>query len=424
MKINELDEQINLDILNFLKKDKKKNPFKGIGFVYKTSKVVKGKEYTYWVAKFKTPKMKKIQYKYFEDESKATDFLNKMKEELDKGGSSYIDSQMTVKEYMDNWLNTTMRNKLKKQKSFDCKENTLKNYVYPYIGDLIISQVTFDDIQNDLINKLDKTKSSRPPHNTLSHSTIKKAYEAVNACLKLAVIKDVLSKNPCEGVVLPASKEKEISDIRYFNDDEIERISKTCLLKYNNGDYIYRLGWAVIFLMYTGLRIGEFLSLKFSDIDYINKNINIDKTISRVINRDYNEDDENSKKTILLTQIPKSTSSKRVVPLSEKAFEAAEELKKINGQFVNVACTSKGKIIHERAFDRMLRAICKRSGIDECGAHVLRHTFASLLFRRGVEVKTVSDLLGHKSVTVAYNIYIHLIEDQKKQAINLLDYDL
>ena len=57
MKINEQNEQINIDILNMLRKAKKKNPFKGIGFVYKTSKVVKGKEYTYWVAKFKTPKM-------------------------------------------------------------------------------------------------------------------------------------------------------------------------------------------------------------------------------------------------------------------------------------------------------------------------------------------------------------------------------
>ena len=67
-------------------------------------------------------------------------------------------------------------------------------------------------------------------------------------------------------------------------------------------------------------------------------------------------------------------------------------------------------------------SICKRAGIENHqGLHTLRHTFASMLFRKGVDAKTVSELLGHSSVAFTMNIYVHLIEEQKSNAVNLID---
>ena len=74
-----------------------------------------------------------------------------------------------------------------------------------------------------------------------------------------------------------------------------------------------------------------------------------------------------------------------------------------------------------RNIDRMLRNILTKCNIKPCGVHALRHTYASMLFKKGVDVKTVSELLGHADVSITYNTYIHLIKEQKQQAVTLLD---
>lgn len=72
--------------------------------------------------------------------------------------------------------------------------------------------------------------------------------------------------------------------------------------------------------------------------------------------------------------------------------------------------------------DTTFRQILKNAGIDKIsGVHSLRHTFASMLFKKGVDPKTVSELLGHSDVSITYNIYIHIIHEQKTKAINLLN---
>jgi len=80
-----------------------------------------------------------------------------------------------------------------------------------------------------------------------------------------------------------------------------------------------------------------------------------------------------------------------------------------------------GNICEPRNIDRMFRNILAKCGIKPCGVHALRHTFASMLFKRGVDVKTVSELLGHANVSVTYDRYIHLIKEQKQEAVALLD---
>lgn len=67
----------------------------------------------------------------------------------------------------------------------------------------------------------------------------------------------------------------------------------------------------------------------------------------------------------------------------------------------------------------MFNRILERANIEQCGLHVLRHTFASMQLRNGVDIAVVSKLLGHASVSITYDIYIHIIEEQKTMAVNL-----
>ena len=315
---------------------------------------------------------------------------------------------ITVEEYCTNWLKNVKVNELKPS-SYDRKELTLSNQVYPSIGMLQLSQLSIDDVQQ-MVNQLKQKE--------LSYSSIKKAYEAINECCKYAIIRGDLQKNPCTGVTLPKNLKHQDGDIKFYTEKQVESLLKQATIKYNNGKNKYRLGYGIQLLLYTGLRIGEALALTWEDIDIQNKTIKVNKNLKQVKNRD----DDQSVYKIIIQNSTKTNSGTRIIPLNNKSIEALKQIKEITGQYKYVFSTETGKNMSSRTCDRMFRKIQENCGFKEIyGVHALRHTFASLLFKKGVDVKTVSEILGHKDVSVTYNTYIHLIQEQKVSAMNLLN---
>ena len=140
-----------------------------------------------------------------------------------------------------------------------------------------------------------------------------------------------------------------------------------------------------------------------------------------VKNRDKDfEDDPNY---ILLEQESTKTDKERTINLPEKAIQALETLKKNMTESKDgyVMCTREGNPVRPRTLRNVLDAVLKRAGLKNAGLHSLRHTFASILFAKGVPVKIVSEILGHNSVQVTIDIYIHVIPDDKAKAMQLLD---
>lgn len=119
----------------------------------------------------------------------------------------------------------------------------------------------------------------------------------------------------------------------------------------------------------------------------------------------------------------KTNSSNRTIPLNPTSINALLELKKINfsGDAGYVIEGLSGKPVTNRNYLRTYKAILKRSEIKDSGLHTLRHTFATQMFSRGVDVKVVSQLLGHADVNVTYNTYVHLINQQKVDAVMIID---
>ncbi len=314
---------------------------------------------------------------------------------------------VTIEEYILNWLNTVKINELKPT-SFDRKEQTIKYQILPYIGNIKLLELKSDDIQK-MLNDL-KVK--------YSFSTIKKAYECINSCLKYAVKRHDVSFNVAEGCSIPKAGINNSDDrIKFFSDEEMKRIESESVKCYKNGSRIYRMGEIVIFLVNTGMRIGEALALEWSDINFESGTVKIRKNV--VLVKDRNEKSGKSYKYI--KQNPKTKSGNRIVHLNKAATQALISLRGINGKFKYVFATKTGKRIHPRSIDRMFRCILKRSGIEGVGVHSLRHTFARRLFAKGVDVKTVSDLLGHSEVGVTYDTYIHLIQEQHVIAVKTLE---
>lgn len=315
----------------------------------------------------------------------------------------------TVKAYMNNWLVSVKKLQVKPS-SYDKIEYSLENLIYPSIGNVQLASLTADDIQS-LINNV---------NDNYSFSTVTQVYHIIKDCLKLAVIKRNLAFNPALGAVLPKRKKEEMENVKFFNDEEVARIvneaTKQTTTTQSN---VHRLGWALVLLLYTGMRYGELSALKWENVDFENKQIEIKATLSRVKNRNKVDGD---RAYILVEQEPKTKASKRVLPLNNKALEAICEMKKVTGRFAHVLVNRNGEHIVPSSFQNIITAVLTNCNIEKRGAHTFRHTFASMLFKKGVDVKTVSELLGHSNVTVTYNTYIHLIQEQKVQAMELISF--
>jgi len=252
----------------------------------------------------------------------------------------------------------------------------------------------------------------------LSYSTIKKAYEAVSGCMRYYRITNSTSFNPCEGITLPEMKRKNESDIEFFTENERALIVEEATRKFSNGSYVYRLGWAFVLLLYSGLRVGELCALTWSDIDFNERTITVNKTAVEVRERD---EDGVFRSVLKTQQSTKTRSGTRIIPMTRKAFTALSELRKITGEYEYIITSSKGVRIRPSRLDTTFYNILEANHLERVGVHTLRHTFATMLFNNGCEVKVVSELLGHSNTKITENIYIHLIQKQKLKAIESID---
>mgnify|MGYP004470248731 FL=1 len=310
------------------------------------------------------------------------------------------------------WLETYKKLYLKST-SYDRLETTINSNIVPYIGHMNTCELTASVIQERLINAL-YLKG-------LSYSTIKKAYNALNGYLRQCEFDGSILKNPMIGVRLPFQNQFKKDEITTLTEAEMERFCSAAVDRFkSSGGLITRNGYAYIMVLYTGLRLSEALSLKWTDVDFSNKCIYINKNAVSVKDRDANH---SSAYKVIVQNSTKTASGIREVPLCFKAFDALLAHKGLyHAKNNDYLFTSRnGNLVTPRNFAKSLSGIYNRAGINKSGAHILRHTFASMLFEKGVDIKIISKLLGHSRVEITYNEYVHLFKAQEISAIDLLD---
>lgn len=356
-----------------------------------------------------------IKYFYSKEQKEVVNKLNEFKL-LQAQGFDKLTST-TLKDYITSWLVNVKFYELKLS-SYDRLESTINNQIIPRLGFYkldVKNELTASIIQTELINKMFAEG--------YSHSSIKKAYNALNGCLKYASKNRQILFNPMETVVMPSETKFEKKEIKILIDDEIKRFEEACTVKHKNGELVFKIGYGFILILYTGIRMAEALALKWSDVDLENKTIKIDSSVVMVKNRKAND---NAPKNILIEQdSTKTQKSKRTIKLCKKAYNSLVELNKIfNYDKDDYIFQTRNKTpIRPRNLQNTFDAILARANIEHKGVHSLRHTFASMLFKKKVDVKHVSEILGHADVRITYQTYIHLIQEQKDSAIDLLDED-
>ena len=317
--------------------------------------------------------------------------------------------KMTVESYMTHWLENVKKPEVKPG-SYDRIEQSLTYQIFPVIGHIQINALTSNDVQK-MINSILETRS---------YSTAKKAYNNLNACMELGVQRGEIIKNPVKGVKLPSSKSKEKKAVTAYTPDEIEAIVNEAKRTYGNGTPVYRYGYLIILILNTGMREGEPLYLKWKDVDLEKRRIYIHGDVVEVKNRDENAE---SSYICIEQETPKTDKSTRYIPLNDNAVEALENLRKLIKDKDRVIATKNHTILSPRKVYRTMENILDRCGITDKTnlVHALRHTFATTLIRNGVDIKAVSEILGHEDVSTTLKIYHHTIEEQKHAAVMTLN---
>ena len=345
---------------------------------------------------------------YGKSETEVRRKAKQLREEAARYDISNI-TKMTVESYMRRWLIDVKQPDLKPG-SFDRVEQSLEYQIFPYIGHIQLNALTSNDIQQMINNILEKW----------SFSTAKKAYNTLNSCLELAVTKGEITKNPVNGVKLPSAKNKVTKEVNAYTSEEIEAIVAEAKRTYSNGAPVYRYGYVIILLLNTGMREGEPLFLKWDDVDFEKRRIYVHGNVVDVKNRDENAE---VNYTIIEQETAKTAKSTRYIPLNDNAIEALENLRCIIKDDHRVIATKNHTIVSTHKIYTTMRNIVRRCNISGKAnlVHSLRHTFATTLIRNGVDIKAVSEILGHEDAATTLKIYHHVIEEQKHAAVTALD---
>lgn len=347
-----------------------------------------------------------------EAEDKRDEYLNGI-----KNGLNIDYANISLGELMHLWLFEIIRISSKiKPSTFQRYEGIYRNYILnSEIYGMKLCDLKAIQIQRYYNKLYESGKSS---------SIIKNLNKLLKTFLNYAVAEGYLLKNPCSNsnIVIPKDNEfkKNEDKIEVFSNEEIN------ILKINLENH--RLKALILLALGTGLREGELLGLKWSDIDFINKELKVQRSIKQV--SIINSDGSREYKTII--QTPKSKNSIRTVPipsslipiLKEQDLQQKQDRLKFGASYANndfVFTTETGNLIDARNLLRSYKRLLKKAGIPYKKFHALRHTYATKLFEANVPLKTVQTLLGHSDISITANIYTHVMPKEKIEAAEKLN---
>ena len=265
-------------------------------------------------------------------------------------------------------------------KKVDVSDNTFSVYVSTYklrilpynIANKRANQLKLTDLQG-YFNELQEKYSA---------TAIKRTYIHIHKCILFAIMQGIMTKDICVGVTLQKENKKEKYNV--FSKQEQSLILKSL----NKKDIVDCL---IYFTFFTGLRLGEVLALKWSDIG-------------------------KNKLTYEFRDL-KTKNSKREIPLPDKALAILEGIPK---QY-DLIFSDEGKPIERKRPQRRMISLCKQLNIPHRSFHSIRHSYATRLFELNTKIKTVQVLMGHSNIATTMDIYTHVMGDEKLEVMSKLN---
>lgn len=278
------------------------------------------------------------------------------------------------------------------------------NHIIPEIGKTKIKKIDASLINSFLERKMYYGRLDGS--GGLSSGSIKTMIYIIKSAFSLAFEMNLI-KRPLGKIVSPSC---EHADVDVFSISEQTTLEK--YLVYNIDES--KLG--VLLALNTGLRIGEICGLKWEDIDFNESTISVKRTVQRIKNINAEQDEP---KTKLIIGEPKTASSKRIIPIPSYLMKYIYHLYE-NRKSEFMLSGNSHMFLDPRTYQYRYYEYLNECNIRHLNFHALRHTFATRCIEVGVDMKTLSEMLGHSNVSITMNIYVHSSLELKKSQIELL----
>lgn len=320
-----------------------------------------------------------------------------------------IDKTITLKAWAERWLETYKTGTVSASTLNTTYENSVKKHIAPYFKDAKLAAIRAVDIQDFF-----RTLSSFSP------SLVKSVKVTLNQIFEKAIENDLIVKNPVKGT-RPKS-DKQPAEKRAYTHDEAQQLITFALS--------HKDGIPIVVLLNTGLRRGELLALKWSDIYFKDKIMSVNRSVSEV----------NGK---LIVGAPKTDASIADIPINElvcnvlalvsrhTVYHTGTKNKRIEHTVLNeyVFANSRGGLLSprnwkSRIYDKFMKdyeAYCAENDLPTpriLNPHELRHTFGSLVYEATGDIYITSKLIRHASIDITAKVYIHETIDFKRDAID------
>ena len=334
---------------------------------------------------------------YGRTRKEVQDKLTPILRDLQKG-IPVITERQTVGQFLDRWLSDSVKISVR-PKTFSSYSDLVRLHIKPELGHIQLTKLSPQHVQGLLKDRLKAGLSAR---------TVQYIRTVLRVALGQALKWNLVARNVAALVDSPRVEKFELQPI---NQEEAK-----ALLKAIQGDRFEALFTVALSL---GLRRGEALGLKWSDIDFQARTLRISQALQRIDGK-------------LRLSEPKTKSSRRVLYLPDSLINKLKEHrtrqleeKMLAGpkwQDTGLVFTSSiGTPVDPRHVKRRLDPLLKNAGLPHFRVHDLRHFCASLLLAQGVPLKVVSDILGHSQLAVTADLYTHVLPAMKKEAVDLLD---
>ena len=301
----------------------------------------------------------------------------------------------TVGQWMEVWFEHYAKVKVRPS-SHQTYRGYIDNHIKPSIGKIPLEKLTSLELQKLYKKLLEGGRveriESRKQSKGLSAKTVRNIHQIISSAMKLAQEQKLIASNPAEGCALPRMGHQEMKTL------PVEQLHSFLREAKDSGVFeLYYLELA------TGLRRGELLGLKWEDIDLERGDLRVRRQIARINGE--------------VVEAPlKTKNAYRTLPLAEDTVSILLEQKKKVAGSPWVFPSSTGGPISPDSVLHMLHRVLKRAGLPRIRFHDLRHTFATLALQNGVDVKTVSGMLGHFSAGFTLDTYAHVTTASQRQA--------
>ena len=358
-----------------------------------------------------TDKTGRRREKHFRTVPEARNWLEDARYE-DKHQEFFVDSEITVDSWFDFWHTYIIA---------DLAPNTRRNYQERYIQNIqpVIGRMMLKDVKpmhtKIVLNRM---------YDKYAGGTIRQTYIAMGTMLRAAVNNDLIQKHPMDGVRYTKPVRAK-DNIHYLTIEEQKRFLETAKNYHNYHQYAL--------ILETGLRTGEMIGLTWDAIDWEKRTLTVNKTL-----------EFRYKQNCWRAGPPKTVSSYRTIPLTNRAFEILQEVysqRHIRKQseelsqeldyidrrtgeekhmvlkdlvFINWRTGMPAK---NSSYDTYLYRICDKAGINHFCMHALRHTYATRAIESGMQPKILQKLLGHASIQTTMDRYVHVTDESMEEAI-------